>query len=268
MPVEIREYVKATDLDSAYALLQKSKTNLILGGCTFLKRTRKRVGTAIDLKDCGLSYIRETDTQVEIGAYTSLRELETSPLILERFGNAFQQAVEHLIGVQLRDAITIGGHVYSRFGFSDIIPTLLALNARIRFYHEGEKSLWEYLQQEKRSRDILVEIILPKEGRRSVVQMMRSSYNDYSIFCLAVSRSEAGNWIVAGGVFPGRAKLALETMEEMNRSAVTRDQAQKLAQKIADGFTFGDNYRGSGAYRKQLCRVFARRAIEELANED
>ena len=114
--MQIREYQKPATLDEAYALLVKGKTNRILGGCTFLKRTNVKIGTAIDLSACGLDYIRETEEAVMIGAYTSLRDIETSAVILENFGPALREVLEHLIGVQLRNVITIGAHVASRFG--------------------------------------------------------------------------------------------------------------------------------------------------------
>lgn len=265
--MQIREYVKPADLDEAYALLMKGKTNRILGGCTFLKRTNLKIGTAIDLKDCDLDYIRETEEAVCIGAYTSLREIEVSEAVRREFGTVLSEPLEHLIGVQLRNLITIGAHVASRFGFSDIIPALLVLNARVKFFHCGEKFLWDYMREERPEKDIMTEIILPKEGRRSKIQMMRLSYNDYSIFCLAASRVQ-NNWIVSAGGFPGRAKLAAEVMEKMNRTCVTKRNAPALAQELAEGFRFGSNYRGSAEYRRELCRVFAQRAIEELADED
>lgn len=265
--MQIREYRKPATLEEAYALLTKGKTNRILGGCTFLKRTNVKIGTAIDLADCGLSYIRETANTVAIGAYTSLRQIETSEVLLREFGTVLREPLEHLIGVQLRNAITIGAHVASRFGFSDIIPTLLALNASVRFYHGGVKSLWDYMREDVPEKDILVEVLLPKEGRRAKVQMMRLSYNDYSVFCLAMSRA-GENWIVSAGVFPGRAKLAERTMAEMNAGHVTGADASVLAEHIASEYHFGSNYRGTAEYRKELCRVFARRAIEELADEN
>ena len=71
--MQIREYQKPATLDEAYALLVKGKTNRILGGCTFLKRTNVKIGTAIDLSACGLDYIRETEEAVMIGdRYTDI----------------------------------------------------------------------------------------------------------------------------------------------------------------------------------------------------
>ncbi len=264
--MQIHEYARPADLETAYALLLKGKTNRLLGGCTFLKRTNLKIGTAIDLQDCGLRYILECEDAVRIGAYTTLRDIETNDVILREFGTMLRDVLEHLIGVQLRNQITVGGHVAARFGFSDLIPTLLALNARVRFYHGGEKTLWAYMQEVRPEKDLLIELILPKEGRRGKVQMMRLSYNDYSIFCLVVSRS-GDRWIVSAGVFPGRARLAELAMEQMNRTPIRKQDAAQLAQRITNEYRFGSNFRGSAGYRRELCRIFARRAIEELADD-
>lgn len=109
--------------------------------------------------------------------------------------------------------------------------------------------------------------MLPKEGRRTKVQMMRLSYNELFHLCLAASRVKE-NWIIAAGVFPGRAKLAEKTMSEMRDTPVTRGRAAELARRITAEYRFGTNYRGTAEYRRTTCEVFARRAIEELADED
>ena len=268
----IQDYVRAASLEEAYELIAKGRANRVIGGCTFLKRTRMRIKTAVDLIDCGLDYIRDEENCVRIGAYTSLREIETSEVIRAAAGDMLYEAVKHLIGVQLRSQITIGAHVASRFGFSDIIPTLLALNARVVFYKGGEKTLWEYMQENrtpKTPRDILTEIVLPKEGRTGVTQMMRLSYADYSIFCAAVSHAPNG-WIVAAGNFPGLARLAEPLMEKLDGMPVKEAaaKAKEIGQKTAEYFTFGTNYRGSAEYRRDLCRTFVRRAVLEIARRE
>ena len=278
----IQEYRRAASLEEAYELIAKGRANRIIGGCTFLKRTRMRIKTAVDLIDCGLDYIKDEADCVRIGAYTSLREIETSGIVREVAGDMLYEAVKHLIGVQLRSQITIGAHVASRFGFSDIIPTLLALNAKVVFYKGGERSLWDYMQETrtpKTPRDILTEIVLPKEGRIGKTQMMRLSYADYSILCIAVSHAPAsagedgtqrGGWIVAGGNFPGLARLAEPVMEKLNAmsAAEAAAEAERIAGETARYFTFGSNYRGSAEYRRELCRVFVRRAVEEIASAE
>jgi CO/xanthine dehydrogenase FAD-binding subunit len=275
--MEIKTYLRAASLEDAWKLLQKSRHNRLLGGCTFLRRTRLVIQTGIDLIDLGLDYIRETGEDVRIGAYTSLRDMETSGILKREFNGAFTRLLEHFIGVQLRSHITIGAHVYSRFGFSDIIPALMALNARVHLYHRGEMPLRDFMSKPGKDirADILTEIILPKEKRLLSFRMMRTSFNDYSLLCLAVSRRNGdsrGEWIISAGARPGRAILAERAMarlgdpalEEKIKSGLGDEILAGTASGIAEECNFSGNMRATGEYRRELCAVFARRIIREL----
>lgn len=77
--VTIKEYSVPQSLEEAYKILI-SKNNVILGGCGFIKLSNKNIGTAIDLKDINLNYIKE-DKNILIGADTSLRSLEIDKTI-------------------------------------------------------------------------------------------------------------------------------------------------------------------------------------------
>jgi CO/xanthine dehydrogenase FAD-binding subunit len=275
--MEIKEYRRAASLEEAWELLKKSRRNRLLGGCTFLRRTRLVIQTGIDLIDLGLEYIRETGENIHIGAYTSLRDMETSGILQKEFDGAFTRLLEHFIGVQLRSHITIGAHVYSRFGFSDIIPVLMASNARVRLYRGGEMTLKDFMASPCKNikADILTEIILPKEKRRLSFRMMRTSFNDYSLLCLALSRRAGdghGEWIISAGARPGRAILTENAMallgdpvlEEKIKSGGGDDILDGLASGIAAECNFNSNMRAQGEYRRELCAVFARRIIREL----
>lgn len=263
--MEIKEYKLVDDLAQAYDILIKSKKNQIIGGCTFLRKTRLQIQTAIDLDNCGLDYIKEDDETVYIGAYTSFRTLEQSEIIQSNYGSAIKDVLCHLIGVQLRNHITVGAHVFSRYGFSDLIPVLMSLDAKVCFYKSGMISLEDYMMGPV-IRDILYEIRIPKNGQQVKVEMMRNSYSDYSIFCLAMARNKNDKWRIAIGVRPGRAVMAQEVMEEINYNKIALEQVPYYAEKICNSVVFGTNFRASAEYRKELCRVFSKRAMEELLN--
>ena len=78
----IKNYLRPKTPQEAYDLAQK-RSNVILGGMLWLKMQNRRVDTVIDLQDLGLDYIRQEEDGVHIGAMTSLRTLETSPILNE-----------------------------------------------------------------------------------------------------------------------------------------------------------------------------------------
>ena len=118
----IREYKKAESLEEAYTLNQK-KSNRVIGGMIWLKMETLNVGTAIDLSGLGLDTIEETETEFRIGAMASLRALELHEGLAAYTNGAMRESVRHIVGVQLRNLATVGGSLYSRFGFSDVLTS-------------------------------------------------------------------------------------------------------------------------------------------------
>ena len=160
----IREYKRAESLEEAWQLNQK-RPNRVLGGMIWLKMENINVGTAIDLSGLGLDTIEETDEGFSIGAMVTLRQLELHPGLAAYTDGAVRESVRHIVGVQLRNLATVGGSIYSRFGFSDVLTMFLALNASVELYKGGVVPLTEYAQRPY-DRDILVRVLVPKENAR------------------------------------------------------------------------------------------------------
>ena len=164
--ITIREYKKVQSLEEAYELNQK-KSNRIIGGMIWLKMETLNVGTAIDLSGLGLDAVEETETEFRIGAMTTLRTLETHEGLAAYTNGAMRESVRHIVGVQLRNLATLGGSLYSRFGFSDVLTMFLALDASVELYKGGIVPLCEYAER-KKDRDVLVRVIVPKRRARAL----------------------------------------------------------------------------------------------------
>ena len=67
------------------------------------------------------------DRGFSIGAMVTLRQLELHPGLAAYTDGAVRESVRHIVGVQLRNLATVGGSIYSRFGFSDVLTMFLAL---------------------------------------------------------------------------------------------------------------------------------------------
>ena len=157
----IREYKRAESLEEAWQLNQK-RNNRVIGGMIWLKMENINVGTAIDLSGLGLDKIEETAEGFSIGAMVPLRQIELHEGLNAYTDGAVRESVRHIVGVQLRNLATVGGSIYSRFGFSDVLTMFLALNASVELYKGGIVPLSEYAQRPY-DRDILVRVIVPKE---------------------------------------------------------------------------------------------------------
>lgn len=260
--LEIDTYLSVADPGEAYAVLMADPASVVLGGCGYLRLGQRRISTAIDLSQLGLSFIRQTGGVVEIGAMTSLRAIETAPLIQTVADGVLAASIKHIVGVQFRQIATIGGSVAGRFAFSDPLTALLAVDCRLVFQHHGEIDLASYLAG-KGLRDILLKIVIGQDGRRAAFASLRRSATDYSVLNVAVSRLAERYRLVVGSR-PGRALQCEQAEQFLADNGLDARTAVAAGQLAAQHLRFGDNPRASAEYRKAICPVLVRRALEEV----
>ena len=129
--LKIKSYVKVKNVAEAYELNQK-KTALVLGGMVWLKMGNRNISTAIDLSGLGLDTIQEFDDEFVIGCMTPLRELEINESLNEYTHGAIQESLRHIVGVQFRNCATVGGSIWGRYGFSDVLTMFLGMDTTLR----------------------------------------------------------------------------------------------------------------------------------------
>ena len=250
--VTIQKYVRAQSLEEAWQLNQ-NKRNRILGGMMWLRMGKGSIDTAIDLCDLGLDTITETDEEFIIGATATLRDFEKHDGLKAYTNNAIAEAVKNIVGVQFRNMATVGGSIWGRFGFSDVLTVFLALDSYVELYKGGIVSL-ETFAQMKYDNDILMRLIVKKIPCKVVYNAMRNQSTDFPVLTCAVSEVN-GTYRAAIGARPARAVL-IRNDEEKNAAA--------FAAYVAEKVPTGDNLRGSAVYRTHLIKVLTDRSLREL----
>ena len=245
---QYKNYVIAQTLDEAYELNAK-KSTVIVAGNMWLRMCGMRRQTALDLSELGLDYIKEDEQGFTIGAMTTLRTMETHPALNAAFGGVFARAFEPIVGTQFRNGATVGGSVFSRFGFSDVSTLLLAMGAKVVTHARGEVPLDEF-QREKWDRDILTAIRIEK-GRSAAIESVRLSKTDIPVLVCAASVDERGVRVVLGSR-PARAMIVAEGAkpEELDDMRMAAD------------VPMGSNARASEAYRRKVAPVLMERAVQ------
>lgn len=260
--ISIREYELVDSLEQAHEILLKNRFNTVIGGGAFLRLGSKKINKAIDLSRLKLDYIEEDEHEIRIGAMVTLRQLETSSALLENFSGAVAESVKHIVGVQLRNIVTVGGTVYSRYGFSDPITALLALETYVDLYKGGRMSLDDFLETGS-PRDILTQIVIKKGMDKASFKMLRNSAGDYAILNVCAA-AKAGAIRIVAGARPARAKLAKAASEFLTGRELSEENIDKAAQMAAEELDFGSNMRASADYRRQMCKVLVKRALMEV----
>ena len=247
--ITIQKYVRAQSLEEAWQLNQ-NKRNRILGGMLWLRLGKGSVGTAIDLCDLGLNAIEETEEQFSIGAMATLRDLEMHEGLNAYSRNAVANAVKDIVGVQFRNMATVGGSIWGRFGFSDVLTVFLAMDAYVELYKGGIIPLEQFARM-KKDKDILVRLIVKKTPCKVVYTAMRNQRTDFPVIACAVAYMN-GEYRSSIGARPGRAVL------------IRSQQAEGFAAFVAENVPTESNLRGSAAYRTHLIKVLTERCIAEL----
>ena len=256
----IRNYVVAKSLEEAYELNQK-KNNVILGGIGWLKMGGRNIQTAIDLSELGLDKIEEDEESFKIGCMCTLRQLEVNESLNSYFNGIIAKSVIHIVGVQFRNCATIGGSIYSRFGFSDPLTCLLALDSYVKLYKGGVISMREFVNMPY-DNDILEKVIIKKDNRKISYMSHRNISTDFPVLTCAVSKI-GDKFAVAVGARPQKAVLVLDE-ENILSCDPTKDEIEKFADYVEGKLTFGSNMRASKDFRSHLCKVLVKRCINEV----
>ena len=250
--ITIQNYIRAQSLEEAWQLNQ-NKRNRILGGMLWLRLGKGSVNTAIDLCDLGLDTIEENDDQFSIGATVTLRDIEMHEGLNSYSNNAVANAVKDIVGVQFRNMATVGGSIWGRFGFSDVLTVFLAMDSYVELYKGGIIPLSQFAEM-KPDNDILVRLIVKKTPCRIVYTSMRNQKTDFPVLACAVSYIN-GEYRASIGARPSRAMLIRSDKIE---------NPETFASFVAENIPTGSNVRGSADYRTHLIKVLTERAVAEL----
>jgi CO/xanthine dehydrogenase FAD-binding subunit len=281
------DFYQPTTLEEASRLLQENGPGgRLLAGGTDLVIALKEKGLLpkylVDLKRVpGLTGIRENrDGSITIGALTTMREIEISSLITNRFPFLAQSAAE-VGSIQIRNRATIGGNMANATPSADTAPPLIALNATAKITGlNGERTvtLEEFFkgpgQTVMSAEEVLSEINIPKSHPRLVGEYIKFSPRemmDLAYVGIAVAyhlgdddRKCHGVRIVLGAVAPTpvRAKHAESALEGQN---LTEALAEKVGQIAAEEAKPISDVRSSADYRRAMVGAMTTRAILNAA---
>ena len=261
-------YKRAFSVDEALDLAAQDgdEAKFLAGGHSLLPLMKLRLAVPEVLIDIGrlreLSYVREEDGHIAVGALTNYDELSRSGLLAREL-----PLLAHASGLvgdpQVRHRGTIGGSLVHADPAADLPAVALALDATLvaRGPSGGREiaasdffqSLFETVLEPG---ELLTEIRIPKPEtpRRWAFQKFTKRGIDWAIVGVAVQ----------GG------SVALVNMDQtpVRAAAVERALAdgaglRDAAAHAAEGTSPSADINGDRRYREHLARVLVRRALEE-----
>ncbi|MEA3312788.1 MAG: FAD binding domain-containing protein [Caldisericota bacterium] len=120
-------------IQEAVDILKKSdgKAVIVGGGLDITVFPNPTIEQLIFLNKLGLTYIREDDENIKIGATSTITDVAKAPVMQNYLKGKVKIALTELASELLRNQITMGGSIARHHFYSDILPALYALRAKI-----------------------------------------------------------------------------------------------------------------------------------------
>lgn len=262
--LEVLEYIKPKNLKEAYELFIEDKKNYIIAGGAWLKLSVKKANKFISLEDFDLEGIKTSKEFIEIGALTTLREVETNPDVLDLCDGILSASISKIMGINIRNIATLGGSIMGKFAFSDIIPVLQVLDTTLVFYHQGEMPFHDFIKNPKFHKDLLLKVKIKKESGKGFFKKVAITPLDFSLINLACTKTSRGFSLSVGST-PYIGTLALQTMTILNDAqSIDEDVICEAQKQLVEEIKFSSNLRGSKEYRESLATVYLKRAVKQV----
>ncbi len=279
---KVEAFYRPANVREALRLLHSGKglARVVAGGTDVVVRGDDSVRFLIDITHAGLSYIRRRGTACIIGATTTMAELEASDVIQALAGGLLSRAARYCGSALIRNMATLGGNMANGSPAADMATPLLVLDATMVMEDSKgrrELPLAEYLVAARTSRyakALLVEVVIPDpprgKGCQWSFQKLGRTAVDISLVNVSAglqldSRGRV-KWarIALGSVAPApmRAPRA-----EQRMAGRTLDQAllAEIGAEVAREVSPISDARASAEYRREICSVLTRRALEECS---
>jgi carbon-monoxide dehydrogenase medium subunit len=248
------EFSEPKTLREAIALLDTEMARPFSGGTALMLMMKAGVlhpERLVSLGKLGLDQIEIGPAgELRVGSMVSLRKIETSEVI-RRGWPAISRALLRLSNVRVRNVARLGGHLAHGDPHTDLPPLLSALGAVATIAGPaGERraaveSLYSgYLETTLARNELIVRVDVPAMGRKQAAYLKCTtrSMDDWPAVGVAVCLGEETRFFVSAATDRPIRLSSADAVEELH---------------------IEDDLHGSAAYKKQLIRVYLKRAIHE-----
>jgi carbon-monoxide dehydrogenase medium subunit len=282
MTIRSFDLLQPQSLAEAVELLQRygDDARAIGGGTTLvilLKQRALHYPYLVDLQTIpGLSHITQESDGIRIGALTTHRTIELSPLVRQAFP-VVAEAFSYIGNVRVRQTASVGGNLAHADYRLDPPPPLLALGATVSaFGPKGSRTiaLEDFFRGMYETAlepgEILTEVKIPQMPANSRAVYLRYSTlsaNDWP--CVGVAafmERENGRCkhlrLALGGV--AATPLLISGLEFSHDQVVDAAVIDKILAAVDAQIAPAADLRGSDWYKRKMARLFTQKAIEQL----
>lgn len=273
------DYVRANTLDEALSLLaQNGEARILAGGHSLIPAMKLRLAQPPLLVDISriqdLSYIREEDDQIRIGAMTTHYQIESSDL-LKKICPLLPDCASHIGDLQVRNKGTFGGSVAHADPAGDWPAAIIALKAElVATGKSGDRTIKaddffvDMMTTALQPGEILREIRINKTNGRTghAYAKMPHPASGFAVVGVAANLSfNGGSECTSASIgitgVSAKAYRAVGVESALNGTTLNDRSISSAADHATDGVDVNGDVFASDEYRKHLATVYVRRAI-------
>lgn len=281
-------YLEPKTLEEASRLAKEmdGKCKLMAGGTDIIVAMKEKhiaPEYIIDLKRIpGMDYLDyDPEGGLKIGALTSLRTIERSQLVKEKY-KAVAEAAHYVASTQVRSKGTMVGNLVNASPSADTVPILLAADAILHVYNAetGERkiSMSDFYVGFKKTAlkagDIVTEITIPvlKENQKAayIKHAVRKAM-DLAIVGVAAIVTMEENICKDAKIALGAVAINAMRAEEAENILIGKELTEEVLEEAATAAMEAcqpiSDVRASAEYRKDMVRVFTKRAVKKALEE-
>ena len=278
-PIPQFEYHVPKTLAGALELMNElDQARPIIGGTDLMVSMRQAVCNPSHIIDLNripeLNYIREEEGFIKIGATSTHSQVASNPLTASI--PALYDAVSRIGGPQIRNRGTITGNIVNASPAADTACPLIVHDAEIEVQSVGSTNILpieELFVGPKinclEPNELMTEIRIPKPPANSssaYKRIGRRKAFTLSVVSSAVYLQVEDNICVdAGFAFGSVAMTPLrvpEAEEKLKGAELTKENIYEASETVRDYVKPITDVRGTAEYRKDMCPVLMRRAIQ------
>jgi CO/xanthine dehydrogenase FAD-binding subunit len=272
-------YHRPANVEEALDLRRQlgEESTVLAGGQSLVPMMNMRLARPahlIDINRCGeLDYIKEQDDRISIGALTRQRAAETSPVVKARCP-LLAEGLQYVGHLPIRRRGTVGGSVAHADPSAEIPSVIAALEGKIRVASaagarelSADEFFLGYMTTALEPNELLVEIQIPQlaPGAGWAYMEFARRHGDFGIVGVAAALAlEAGRirraWLGMAGVGPGPLK-ARQAEAALTGNAPGKELFARAGELAAEECDPNSDLRASAEYRRELVKVFVRRAL-------
>ena len=274
-----KKYFSPKSINELIKNIKENPNSIFLSGGTDLSlnvtKGRKDINNIISLNSVKeLKFIKKKNSNIEVGATTSLIEFES---FIKEYYPDFNVILKRYGSVQIRNVGTIAGNIATASPIGDTLPLLLSLDAKVVLQKISKKTILplknffiSYRKTKLKKGQFIHSIIIPifKKNIFKAYKISKRIDDDISSVCasfnLEINNKKIKNIKIAYGGMAPIPKRAINCEKTLINSTLSEESFEKAKKKLEKDFNPINDMRATKDYRMEVAKNLLMKCFLEI----